>query len=255
MRIRRTHLQQAAIAISSFALLVLGRAPLFGQSPADKLRAEKGLEKLRESFAMTNVDRAKLRRDIVDFRSKYGGTPQAVQAAALLRQLPSPLDTLNPKMIPPLEVFDWQPKELVAVLSEHRGRHGAAISCVGYSPNGKWIASGGGNLVRLWDTDPRRHLRLIANLGAYGVYCLAVSPDSKMLAAGCANGSIYVWDVNGKDTKPRAVIQASTAVIYSVAFDPKGKPLLACGGYDTAVRLFDLKPTQPKELIRLAGHQ
>jgi WD40 repeat protein len=237
------------------ALVSLRAGPLLGQSPADKLRAQKGLEKLREGFAKTSVDRAKLRQDIIDFRAKYGGMPEAIQAAELLRQLPSPLDSLNAKSIPPLEVFDWQPKELVAVLGEHRGRHGSAVSSVAYSPDSKLIASGGGNLVRLWDTDPKRHLRLVATLGSYGVYCLAFSPDSKLLAAGCANGAIYVWNVNGKDTKPRAVIQASSSVVYSVAFDPKGKPLLACGGYDTAVRLFDLKPAQPKELVRLAGHQ
>ena len=36
---------------------------------------------------------------------------------------PSPLDRLDPAQIPAAERFDWQPKELVAVLGSHRGRH------------------------------------------------------------------------------------------------------------------------------------
>ena len=36
---------------------------------------------------------------------------------------PSALDRLDPAQIPAEERFDWQPKELVAVLGSHRGRH------------------------------------------------------------------------------------------------------------------------------------
>src|SRR5262245_59814845 len=57
----------------------------------------------------------------------------------------SPLDALDPKKIPALEKFDWQPKELVAVLGEHKGRQGNTVTTVAFHPDGKHVASGGGN--------------------------------------------------------------------------------------------------------------
>src|SRR5438045_3855656 len=68
--------------------------------------------------------RTKPTQDLLAFRPTFPGTPQAVRAAALLSKLPSAMDGLDPAKIPPLERFDWQPKELVGVLGEHRGRHG-----------------------------------------------------------------------------------------------------------------------------------
>src|SRR5262245_40872390 len=64
----------------------------------------------------------------------------------------SPLDALDAKKIPPLEKFDWQPPELVAVLGEHRGRQGSTVTTVAFHPDGKLVASGGSNgLIRMWD--------------------------------------------------------------------------------------------------------
>src|SRR5262249_23492235 len=54
---------------------------------------------------------------------------------------PGPLDRLDPKNIPAGERFPWQPKELVAVLGEHRRRHSNFLRQVAYSSDGRWIAS------------------------------------------------------------------------------------------------------------------
>ena len=37
----------------------------------------------------------------------------------------------DPKAIPELDRFDWQPRELVAVLGEHRGRQGSTVTIYG----------------------------------------------------------------------------------------------------------------------------
>jgi WD40 repeat protein len=229
---------------------------LLAQQTADELRAEIALKKIIEHFDDEKADREKLRQDIVALRGRFAGTPQALKAAELLRQLTSPLDRLDPSKIRPLEVFDWQPKELVAVLGEHRGRQGAPATCVAYSPDRKFIASAGAHLVRLWDTDPKRLMRLIVNLGAANPACMAISPDSKLLAVGSI-GTIYLFDLNGKDSKLRVVIPAGSTTVTGVAFDPKGKPILACSSYDTKVRFFDLDKKDPKEMeiSLLAKHQ
>jgi hypothetical protein len=49
----------------------------------------------------------------------------------------SPLDELDPASIPADERFAWQPKELVAVLGEHRMRHWSFLRDVAISPDGK----------------------------------------------------------------------------------------------------------------------
>ena len=108
--------------------------------------------------------------------------------------------------IPPLDRFDWQPKELVAVLGEHRGRHGNAVTCVTYSPDGKTVVSGGANgLVRLWDSATLRQKGPSLGTGS-GTLCLAWARDGKWLAAGNAGGAIYLWDVSGTEPKAGPVV-------------------------------------------------
>src|SRR5262249_52676145 len=151
------------------------------------------LDALRARLADPKADRDKLRKDVLAFRQAYPGTAEAFQADGLLAQLPSPLDKLDPAAVPALERFDWQPKELVAALGEHRGGHGSVVPAVACSPDGKLVASGGGAYVRLWEPATLRHRAL---LGSDNVLAVAFSKDSKLLAAGTSGGYVRVWDVS-----------------------------------------------------------
>src|SRR5438105_2027344 len=91
-------------------------------------KAEAALKPLLDRFDASSGDRAALARDLIAFRRAHAGTPEAVKAAELLAKLPSPLDQLDHTTIKKIERFDWQPKELVAVMGEHLGRHGAPVS-------------------------------------------------------------------------------------------------------------------------------
>src|SRR5262249_35979975 len=82
--------------------------------------AEVALQTLLARPANSPTDREGLRRGLADFCCNFAGTPQAVRAAGLCRQFRSLLDKLDPQQIPRDERFPWQPKELVAVLGEHR---------------------------------------------------------------------------------------------------------------------------------------
>jgi WD40 repeat protein len=243
------------LRLSFFLALVLSgllAVPPARAQPNEK--ADAALKPLEARLGETGADREKLRQDLLAFRRTNPGTAQAVRAAELLQQLPSPLDKLDAQAIPPLDRFDWQPKELVAVLGEHRGRHGQAVTCVTYSPDGKTVASGGANgLVRLWDSATLRQKGPSLGTGS-GTLCLAWARDGKWLAAGNAGGAIYLWDVSGPEPKAGPVIQAGTSPIYSVAFSSGGKSL-AAGSLDTIVRLYDLTGPEPKEKIQLTGHQ
>lgn len=61
---------------------------------------------------------------------------------------PGPLDRLDPAKIPAEERFAWQPKELVRVLGDHRGRHWGDVATAAFSPDGKLIASSGTDAIR-----------------------------------------------------------------------------------------------------------
>jgi WD40 repeat protein len=70
------------------------------------------------------------------------------------------------------------------------------------------------------------------------ILCVAFSPDSKTLAAGCADSTIILWDMASGETI--ASLNAHAASVHSVAFSPNGK-ILASGSGDKTIRLWDVK--------------
>jgi WD40 repeat protein len=238
----------AALAL---LLLVLTAALAPSARPADD-KADAALKALAERCKdVAERDRERLIQDLLAFRRTYPGTPQAVEAAQLQSRLPSALDRLDAAAIPELERFDWQPKELVAVVGEHRGRQGAAATGVAWSADGAVAVSGGGPWVRIWNPAT---LRLRALLYQYGVLCVAVTRDARTAAAGGSNGAVNVWDLESPD-KPvlRCTFTASSGPVYSVAFAPDGKSL-AVGCYENTFRVYDVTGKEAKAVYTLVGH-
>jgi WD40 repeat protein len=212
---------------------------------------EPGEEELKQLIARAakaeKLDQ--LRHDVMSFQRKHPGTPAAVKAAGLLRDLPSPLDRLDPKTIPELERFDWHPKETVAVLGEHRGRQGGAVTSVLFSRHGRWLASGSTNgTLRFWDAATMRVKHTLGH--SYGVYCLAVSKDSGLLAVGDGYGQVRLWDTSGdapkEKDKDKGLLKVCSTPLLGLALAPDMRTF-ACGGSDTRVYLWDLTADPPKE--------
>jgi WD40 repeat protein len=74
------------------------------------------------------------------------------------------------------------------------------------------------------------------------VYCLALSPDGKLLAAGGAYAPVHVWDLAEK--KLAHTIEGHGSWVLSVAFSPDGK-FLATGSADKTVRVWEVGTFQP----------
>lgn len=115
----------------------------------------------------------------------------------------------------PLAVFKVRP---VTRCTDTMPGHTEAILHVSYSPDGRHLASGGGDTtVRFWDTNTclPRHT-------CYGhknhVLCTAWSPDGKRFASADKNGMLITWDP--QTGKPIATIKAHSKYISSMAWEP-----------------------------------
>jgi outer membrane protein assembly factor BamB len=122
------------------------------------------------------------------------------------------------------------------------GTHAGGIASVDYSPDGKWLATGGGDkMIRLWEA---ASCRLVHEWKGPTSFTCAVrfSPDGKTVAAaGYETGTgnaIYRFDVATGAELPKLPGHA-TGGARRVAFTPDGKQLVS-GGFDGHVRVWDL---------------
>lgn len=106
-----------------------------------------------------------------------------------------------------------------------------------FSPDTRWIASGGDDdTARVWYMNTNN---LKATLrGFHGhVDSVAFSPDSKLLAAGCRDGTLHLFEPDSFDVL--TVLKCHGNVVRCVAFSSDGK-LLATGSRDHTIKLWDV---------------
>lgn len=71
-----------------------------------------------------------------------------------------------------------------------------------------------------------------------GVNAIAWSPDGRLLATGCTNGSTYLWDA--KTGARREELPMRGKRVLSLAFSPSGDRLASADGGDGMLRVWDL---------------
>jgi len=127
-------------------------------------------------------------------------------------------------------------------------RHLSDIISVVFSPDGKTLASGGGDhIINLWDVSTGVELRALKG-HSNSVPSIAFSPDGKTLASGSVDKTVKLWDVS---TGAELRTLTGHSYVSSVAFNPSGT-ILASGSYDNTVKLWDV--STGTELRTLAAH-
>lgn len=131
----------------------------------------------------------------------------------------------------------------VSTLTEHRGR----VRSIAFRPDADVLATGcDDSFVRVWDA---RSGGLLEQLGGHGdrVYGVAYGPGSAWLASASWDGTAIVW----RDGQADRRLRGRGGRLWTVAAHPS-RPLLATGGDDRAVGLWDAATGD--HLSDLVGH-
>ncbi len=111
-----------------------------------------------------------------------------------------------------------------ATLTDATGTtHGGA-----FSPDGKILATGGGNndeSVRLWDVRAHKFITQLQT-GQDTVWNVAFSPDGRQIAAACKFNAVVLVDLT---TKRQQVLKIPSGSIDDVAFSPDGRLVAGAG--------------------------
>jgi tetratricopeptide (TPR) repeat protein len=139
-------------------------------------------------------------------------------------------------------------KALALAVNTLKGHEGWVRS-VGFSPDGKQLASGSADkTIKIWDVTTGKVLNTLKGHESR-VISVGFSPDGKKLASGSGDKTIKIWDVT--TGKVLNTLKGHESGVNSVEFSPDGEKL-ASGSGDNTIKIWDV--TTGKVLNTLKGH-
>ncbi len=101
--------------------------------------------------------------------------------------------------------------------------HNSYIKSVAFSPDGKYLASGGSDsTVKLWSIESQKEITTLEG-HSNNVLSVAFSPDGKYLASSSWDKTIKLWSIESQ--KEVTTLKGHSKRVNSVAFSPDGKYL------------------------------
>jgi len=153
----------------------------------------------------------------------------------------------------PLALFRVRP---VTRCTDTLQGHTEAILHVSFSPDGKQLASGGGDTtVRFWDIQTNT-CKTIGKGHKNHVLCVSWSPDSRRFASGDKSGMLISWDIKHGKALPNILRNAHKKFITSICWEPlhlnSKCERIVSSSKDGTIRVWNVR-TQSCE-ITLSGH-
>ena len=143
----------------------------------------------------------------------------------------------------PVQVYDYTSDQVRISLKAREDRE-FLESYVAFSPDGTTIAYPGqdGESVALWNLSSSERRALHGP--SQKTFCVAFSTSGSLLAAGHADGTITIWNLDS-ETRPTILpaherLPGHEGSVHCVAFLRDGKTLVS-GGLDQTVRFWDIK--------------
>lgn len=129
--------------------------------------------------------------------------------------------------------------------------HSKAIGAVVFSPDNKWIASGGfDDTIKIWEAERGRELRSLT--GHNGpIKSLAWSSDGRWLVSGSIDKTVKLWNVaDGQEIRP---FGGFNEAVEAVAFSQNGQ-MIAAGSADQSIRIWETESgRESKTLTDIGG--
>lgn len=134
-----------------------------------------------------------------------------------------------------VRLWDLESRGPLQTLRAHTGW----VWATALSQDGSVVASAGDDgLIQLYRTDSDRPVGVLAG-HSRRIRSLAFVPNRQLLVSGAEDGAVCVWDIDRLLLVRR--MQTTGTPVWSVAVSGGDEPLVAVGGEDEFVRLFDLE--------------
>ncbi|MCH8887328.1 MAG: caspase family protein, partial [SAR324 cluster bacterium] len=125
--------------------------------------------------------------------------------------------------------------------------HKYAVEVVAFNPDGKTLASGSMDGIKVWDVTLRSVVHTLNHGGASSV---AFSPNGKLLAAGSWDPKVKLWNASTGEEVLTITLPPDTDCRW-VAFSPDGKRLVTTG-IGNAARIWDAETGEARTTFN--GH-
>ena len=152
------------------------------------------------------------------------------------------LAIINDKLI---ELLDPETFETLSSLDglTNLDEHPQKIWSIVFSHSSNILASAGdAQSIQICQLDTHECRLIPLPEGTSRIRTIEFSPDDKMLAIGSEYQTLQVIDVSDQDLR---TLQSKAGGVWSVAFNPTNNKILASGGSDLKVKIWDAEKEQP----------